>query len=444
MKKYLIFLLPLCISACTKSIETTLSVINDSITIAGDSTKYAYLCYDIDNIRVDSVYTKLDTIIAIEDFLCADYRLAHRMALQDGRLNISLSIPNKIDTTVVFRRDYQSTEKYNTLATGFNYARIIPNTDFATNAPKVRKWLYKNNIKNTPDSIIQKIIEYNQMLEQIENVRAEQITFQSNFIVQDKTPIISTNEQKPLPQLYVESNMLADHYYLFWASDDDELNYLIEWQCTNNFDKGSTTLPSKLKSYRADLSSGTYCIFLVGINNDWDTQICPVGLVCIDNEAPENNYHLLSDIGNDPEGYALIYFKRGIKIQIPNDKAARFRGGATITWGSFEGYGNVLRIPYTFSWWGDVRYIRITNERTSDWGSFLTAPKTIIIDTHKHTSPCNKTYNTYLPDFGDHYLPVEIEDEQGNKNTYTINIATKRVDKNPQINIDNNIYNNNY
>ena len=439
MKKIIFLLVTTLMVACAQPRKTTLSVMNDTITINGDSTKYAYIHYNINDIHIDSVFIRLDTTIAIEDFLYADYGLAYRMALQEGQLNISLSIPNKIDTTVVFRKEYQTPKQYNTIATGFNYAKIIPNTDFVTNAPKVRKWLYSNHIKNTPDSIIGKIIGYHQMLQQIETVRTEQFTFHYVYISQDKAPIISTNEQKPLPQLYVESDMQADYYYLFWASNDSELNYLIEWQCTNNFDKGCRTLPSKLTSYRANSNSGTYCMFLVGINDDWEMQVCPIGLVCIDNEAPENNYHLQANIGNE-----LIYFKQGIKILIPYDKLARFRGGATITYGSFEGHGNVLRIPYTFSWWGDVRYIRITNEKTSDWGSFLTAPKTIVIDTHKYTSPCNKAYNTYLPDFGDHYLPVEIEDEQGNKSTFTINIATKRVDKNPQINIDNNIYNNNY
>lgn len=444
MKKVLFLLVTALMVACTQPLKTTLSVRNDTINIIGDSTKHAYMYYNIDDVHVDSVFIKLDTTMAIEDFLYADYGLAYKMATQNGQLNISLSIPNRIDTMIVFHREYQSPKQYNTIATGFNYAKIIQNTDFAQNAPKVRKWLYSNQIKNTPDSIIEKIIGYNQMLQQIEIVRKEHVTFQNVYILHDKTPIISTNEQKPLPQLYVKTDMAADHYYLFWASNDSELNYLIEWQCTNNFDKGCRTLPSKLTSYRANSNSGTYCIFLVGINDDWETQVCPIGLVCIDNEAPENNYHLLANIGNDPEGYALIYFKQGIKILIPYDKSARFRGGATITYGSFEGHGNVLRIPYTFSWWGDVRYIRITNERTSDWGSFLTAPKTIIIDTHKNSSPHKATFNTYLPNTGDNYLPLEIEDERGNKSAYTINIATRRVDNNPQINIDNNIYNNNY
>ena len=445
MKKYFILFLYIGLIACTKPIQTTIFVTNDTIVVKGDSIKSCYLHYCIENTNCDSIYIKLDTTFSIDDILYADYKIAYKMAMQNGNLTIRLFMQNEFDTTFVIHKEYTSPKQYNTHATGCNYAKIIPNTDFITNAPKVRKWLYKKNIKNIPDSIIERIIGYNQVLKQLEDGRTEYITFQDIFTVQDKTPIISTNEQRPLPQLYVESDMQADHYYLFWASDDSELNYLIEWQCTNNFDKGCTNLPSKLKSYRANSNSGTYCIFLVGINNDWGTQVCPIGLVCIDNESPENySKPLLYNIGDTSEGYALIFIKHGIKILVPHDKSARFSGGATISWGSFEGHGNVLRIPYTFNWWGDVRYIRIINERTSDWDSFLTASKTIVIDTHKYQSPHKATFNTYLPNTGDNYLPLELEDERGNKSTYTINITTHRVNQNPQISIDNNIYNNIY
>ena len=165
--------------------------------------------------------------------------------------------------------------------------------------------------------------------------------------------------------------MQADHYYLFWARDDSELDYLIEWQCTNNFDKGCNTLPSKLQPYRANEISGTYCIFFVGINDDWETQVCPIGLVCIDNEAPIHENFSLPSIRMESDESAITFLKQGIKILISSDKKAEFEGGVTIKWGAFEGHGNVLRIPYTFSWWGDVRYIRITNEKTSDWSSFF-------------------------------------------------------------------------
>ena len=76
--------------ACTQPLKTTLSVRNDKITIIGDSTKHAYMYYNIDDLHVDSVFIKLDTTMAIEDFLYADYGLAYKMATQNPYLCFDL------------------------------------------------------------------------------------------------------------------------------------------------------------------------------------------------------------------------------------------------------------------------------------------------------------------------------------------------------------------
>lgn len=63
--------------------------------------------------------------------------------------------------------------------------------------------------------------------------------------------------------------------------------------------------------------------------------------------------------------------------------------------------------------------------------------KTIVLEDKK--SPYRFTYELDLG-IGDNYIPITVLDKYGNKTEYSLNIPMVAVeDKNPSINIDNNI-----
>ena len=439
MRKYLVLLCGVfLVVACTKTTPTTICIKNDTIYIDFDnSNEQKVMSYSWKNsIKPYKVTLTKDSSIFIQDLLVSDTSLAYHLAKNDGNLQCKFSIEDEIDTTFNILFSLPSKENSNNISVVGTCAPLFSDFTSKTYAPKIRRWLYKHNLNNESDSIIDRIFEYYSFLEK------GRIPIET-YYVEGEIPIIISNPNKMLPQYQIISNMEADNYYVVLARDDNELNYLIEDICTNKHNYPSIkSLPNTIKSYRATLESGLYCAFLIGINEDWSHKIIPFGLICIDNYAPEDVSKIISIPNRKEDDFKWLCFRDKINmtIAIKNGQYPVYQGYAHITFGGFEGQGNVLSVPYTFDWGGDVRYIRITNEKTGDWYSILSAPKTIVIDTKKYTAPFSARFNTYLPT-GDNYLPVEFEDYRGNVTKTTLIISTHTIRNNPQINIDNTIYN---
>lgn len=439
MRKYLVLLCGVfLVVACTKTTPTTISIKNDTIYIDFDkSNKPKVMSYSWGtSMKPYKVTLTKDSVFFIQELLVPDTSLAYHLAKNDGNIQLKFSVEDEIDTTFSFHLPSPSKENSNNISVVGTYAPLYSDFTLKTYAPKIRKWLYKHNLNNESDSIIDRIFEYYSFVEKGR-------THTKTYYAEGEIPIITSNPNKLLPQYQIISNMEADNYYVVLVRDDGELNYLLEDICTNKHNYPSVkSLPNTIKSYRATLESGLYCAFLIGINEDWSHKIIPFGLICIDNYAPEDVRKIISIPNRQEDDLKWLNFKDKINmtIAIKNGQYPVYQGYAHITFGSFEGNGNVLSIPYTFDWGGDIRYIRITNEKTGDWHSILSAPKTIVIDTKKHTAPFSTRFNTYLPT-GDNYLPVEFEDNRGNITKTTLIISTHTIRNNPQINIDNTIYN---
>ena len=441
MRKYFYILFwAISFVACTKTAPTSICVKNDTVYInIGEKNERKLIAYSwgtSNSSRVISITG--DTAIFPLNLMRADTSLAYQLAKNDGNIQLKFFIEDEIDTIFNIALVLPSKDICDNISVVGTCAPLVSSYNSKEYAPKFRKWLYKRNLNNEPDSIIERIYEYYLLLE-----NGRKVTNIKEYCVEGEIPIIVSNTNKMLPQYRITSNMRADNYYVVLARNDKELNFLVEDICTNKANYSSIeSLPNTIKSYRATLESGLYCAFLVGINKNWSHQILPFGLICIDNYAPEDVRKIISIPNRPEEDFKRVTFKDKINIviSIKDSQYPVYQGYAHITFGSFEGQGNVLSVPYTFDWGGDVRYIRITNEKTGDWYSILNAPKTIVIDTKKHTAPYSARFNTYLPT-GDNLLPVEFEDVRGNVTKTTLMISTQAIRNNPQINIDNTIYN---
>ena len=337
------------------------------------------------------------------------YELAYVLAQSDGLLDVHISIPNKLDTTLQCQFKYSDVGKYQAEIISGKFARIIDTFDSENIDIELRKWVYKNKKINIGDTLFNTMRLYLRELSE---------TSISKYVVMDEIPSF-----KDAVSYKVTSDIEADYYYLIACNNDSDLDSFIEEVIARNMYRSKKSLDSPLHCITYKEDSGVQCIFLVGINNDWSSQVVPLGVLSLDDIAPSfcevsNNYK---------KSYTKIKFpKRGFIIV---GKTPKILGACNVTFGDFRGR-NPFEIPYTLTWSGDVSKIIIYNSKSS--------PTTI--DLYGKTSPYHITLSTFLPNIGDNYIKLEAVDKLGNKATTDINIATQRVNNNSIVDIDNNIW----
>lgn len=344
------------------------------------------------------------------------YELAYILAQNGGLMDVHISIPSKLDTTLQCQFKYREIWEHKGEITSGKFAKIVNTFDSEHIDSELRRWVYKNKKVNIGDTLFNAMRLY---------LRELSVTTNSKFVVKGDIPSIQSLSLKNAPYK-VTSDMVADNYFLFACDDDSDLDYFIEEMIARNMTDEKKSLDAPLSCFRLNNAWGAQCFFLVGINNDWSSQVVPLGVISIDSIAP--SFGLYSN--NYDESYTELNFpKRGFTIDVT--KHPKVSGSWNVSFGSFEGY-NPYRIPYTLQWAGDVQRIVIYNKASSPTS----------VDLSTKTSPYHITLATNCPNFGDNYIKIEAFDKLGNKSVTDINIEVEKVNNNsPQINIDNNIWN---
>lgn len=438
MKKTLVALMlsaiSFCFIACNGQPKYDARVENDSLYISFlDTTNLSSvrLLYTVEKIDSGCVWLHKDSVISIKELILSDYESfevvnkteainekAYRLATNNGDISISFRLTGfykkkeeeqKLDYTCHIAPTFRQI-KFARIE-DLKYGKLNNPFEREHYAIPIKKWLYANNIKGVSDSIVDLMSAYKSCYAKI------------NLECDEDLPIYK-NDQIP-KNLSVKSSMSADHYALFLARGDEEVGDFVEWVITNSFKACVSSLEQKVPRYRyanEEENRGIYTIFLVGINNDWSYQTEIIGVVGIDDCPPKLNNYI--------ENHRAVMFF-GDTLVVATNKLPELGGEVWVGFGNFEGYGVYLSVPYTFEWDGDVRYIRLSNPNGSK----------LVIDTHKEDSPYNVRFTTYL-ETGENFVPVELEDERGNITKTHINITTQKVKKEqPNINIDNSIYN---
>ena len=176
--------------------------------------------------------------------------------------------------------------------------------------------------------------------------------------------------------------------------------------------------------------SGPNVLFLVGINKNWKYEALPVGIIVVDDIAPEirarghmptryrglfNSYY---DYGN---GSSLSWSKtitlpsQNMVINIPNISAS-ISSYVSVSYGNFEGndyFG--YNIPFYVSISGDVQSLTIGSHRLN--GSSIKNDECIRLHIRGlHT--------------GDNSLPLTAVDSRGNKSTSSLSIPLVTIRNN--------------
>lgn len=353
------------------------------------------------------------------------------LKLIDNKLVVPLQIVigGTIDTTLFYSYTIKGLKNNSSTIKG-NCATLVSKANNPKNEVNLRRWLYKQN-KYLPDSaFVQFVRIVNDLSEADKNV----------YITNDKIPVLKNFFKT---NYYVNTKIKADKYVLFAASSQQELDDFIEDIIANNFDLTTESVSIPMRCYRKLDSDGYKCIFLIAINKDWTTQIVPLGLVAIDNEAPME----LFSVGNGASNLFSFSVEKEIPsflsfIDIDNtivclpDNCEPIDGYCSVSIADCDGNEIACNVSFDIYFSGDISKVVIHRiGDLAEWNS----KKNFTFNLENEKSPFQTNIKMHLCD-GDNFIPITIYDKHGNYRKTKIK-QTARFTRIPSndINIDNNI-----
>lgn len=418
-------------SGCTNTTQCNYADSKASMKLNGDKVIFhgveprTEIIVSIENIASNRIRLSTDSTISISTALRSLNRaneIALLSAKKGGDINVNLKIENRLDSTVVYKLPTDYIDRHSSNIIGLCAPLELKNSgnDFKV---MQKKWLYKNN-GSLPDSILNKFLGISQYLLK---------TNINEFEIHTQIPIVSSFSGK---QFTVSSDLTANHYVLFAASDQKEIDEFVEEIIANDFELTTKNL-GQMPCYRSLESGGYKCIFLLGINDDWNYSQYPLGVIGIDNLKPiKNNTGQIAYNSKETE----LSFNNNVKILLPSD-IENLNGYFSIDTGNFRGDDAQFKIV----WSGDIESISIKREVHRDYQKYFMRPEVKTIKLSDKNSPYNFVYKLDLA-IGDNFIPITITDKRGNSYSFDFNIPMVRVKDEPNINIDNidnnvNVYN---
>lgn len=358
------------------------------------------------------------------------YDIAFKLAQNNGCINLNIRVDDLLDTTVIYNMPITNTPQYSTNVLQGTCAKLSSSFDAQNIDGDIIKWLFRKNLKNVDD-------------ETICNMRAylQELNFSGfkEYVTQESIPVITSFQGI---NYNISSDLVADNYYLFACKSETEIEEFVEEMVSIKFDGAIHTLSQRMPCYRAENGSGNMCIFLIGINNDWNYRIVPIGLVCIDNIKPfaDRADYLKKTYGVDYESNKsdcskIIISKEHLKVRFP-DNIPTVQGYAFLDTKDWHGNQLSCNVIFEVEFGGDIKSLTLVRE--GNFSKWIGKGKKVI-DLQNEISPYIFTYELHL-EIGDNYLPVILTDLSGNITEFKFNIETQDSNNDsPQINIDNKV-----
>ena len=352
--------------------------------------------------------------------------IALLLAQNNGNISVNLTLPNVFDTTIVFHLDMNDMPEYSTKVLSGKCASLTGVFDAENIESDIIKWLYRKKLKNVGE-------------ETIDNMRLYLKELNSNdykqYVTIEEIPVVTSFKGI---NYKVSSDLVADNYYLFACKYEKDLEEFVEEMVSLKFEGAVHSLSQPISCYRSAESSGTNCIFLVGINKDWNYSVAPVGLISIDDVMPaqiggvrrrgESDMYRFDDAD-------LLLQRNKIIIRMPSQVPC-VTGYANLLTREWSGNGISCNVNFEVIFSGDIKSITLLRE--DNLAKWLGKGKKEI-DLQDKTSPYLFSYELHLED-GDNYVPVIVTDLRGNKMEFQYNVGCESKPNNtPQINIDNNV-----
>lgn len=208
---------------------------------------------------------------------CQDNRieLAYKLA-SNSKLPLVIIADDKYKIDFEYEYFQKHIEKglYAKLAGG-NAACLVKEESIVPKIEDVRKWLYDNN-NFMGDSSIDLIYEIYKDLSYKKS---------NNYCIENGKLIPTIKDFSGI-RYQINTNMIADYYYLFATDDKSDLEIFIRDMVSENFTESLPNTNKAFSCYRSKDKGGLLTMFLIGIDKKWNKQIIPIGMVCIDNKPP--------------------------------------------------------------------------------------------------------------------------------------------------------------
>lgn len=401
-------------------------VADDAITISNESKQSVTLQVVIGNSINISKNIEANKKIPLLNLLKVNkdvyYDIALLLAQGNGDITMNLKLNEVLDTTITYHLKINDVSQYSAKVLTGSCANLSGIFDATNVEGDIIKWLFRKKSKNVGDETINKMRLFLQELNR---------TKYTEYVTRDAIPVMTSFKGIDYA---VSSDLIADNYYLFACKTEKEIEGFVEEMVSVKFDGATHTLNQRMPCYRGASSSGVLCMFLVGINNDWEYKAVPVGLVSIDNKKPISSLNKLG-IMKKEEINDMVLEKSKIKIKMPN-KVPSITGYAFLETKEWGGNGISANVNFSVTFSGDIKSLTI--ERSGNLAKWV-GKDTFVLDLQGKSSPHIFTYELHLED-GDNYVPITITDLRGNKTEFKFNVACTMTRNNSQdINVDNNV-----
>jgi len=364
----------------------------------------------------DTIRLSVENTIKKQDLI----EVAHKLAKQNNIFNVSIRTTRTSDTVFQY--------KYNTIDINpINVAEVLfgPCTGFydvnykRDYHGKIRQWMFKNDL--TPDSLL--IENTNSLLRQFNYSGKNEYSALSTSV-----PIVTS-----LAGLKYRFNaqLDGDYYYLYAYSckSGKPIKSFVESKITQGLSDAHHNLDDEFMCSNNG-GSGPNVLFLIGIDKNWKYEALPVGIVVIDDIAPE-----ISARGHLPARYGSLYGNYSIYntssslswskiitlpsqnmlINIPNIPAS-ISSSVSVLYGDFRGndyFG--YNIPFYVYVYGDVQTLTIGSHKLN--GNSI------------KNGECIRLHIKGLH-IGDNALPLSATDSRGNKSNSSLSIPIVSYQRN--------------
>lgn len=404
----------------------------------GEQINYTY------SAMTDDEFSILEVLKSNKSFY---YDIALLFAQNNSEVTFNLKVSEVVDTTFTYHWDVEDVLTSSTNVIQGKCAKLIDVYDAVNVEEDIIRWLFRNNYKNIGSETINKMRLYLQELNR---------TDYKEYVTKEEIPVLKSFQSI---NYKISSDFVADNYYLFACRSEKEIEEFVEEMVSLKFKGAVRSLKQSLGCYRSPSTSGTVCVFLIGINNDWSYKISPVGLVCIDDVKPI----ILSENDSSENIFSeedIVLGKNKIKVKMPKELPI-FRGWAFLDTRNWSGNNISCNVNFVVYFGGDVKNISLI--RDGNLAKWLGKGKKVIdlqagigypdtfssiveglegqesVSLPEVAGTSIFTYELHLEE-GDNYVPIILTDLRGNETKYKFNVRCKsESNDNSQINIENSV-----
>lgn len=396
-------------NAVIQIIQTDTAAHDSAFIIIGDVYKEFVPIKDTIRLSVEKTLKNLNQI-----------EVAHKLAKQNYIFDVSIRTTRTDDTLFQY--------KYNTFdIKPINVADVLSgpcmglyDVNYKRDYHgKIRQWIFKNDL--TPDSSI--IENTNSILRQFNYSGKNEYSALSSSI-----PIVTSLTGL---KYRFKAQLGGDYYYLYAYSCNSgtPIKSFVESKITKGLTDAHHSLDDEF-TCNNNGGSGPNVLFLIGIDKNWKYEALPVGIVVIDDIAPE-----ISARGHMPTRYRSLYGNystynsssslswsktitlpsQNLLINIPNISAS-ISSSVSVSYGDFEGsdyFG--YNIPFYVYVYGDVQAVTIGSHKLN--GNSI------------RNGECIRLHIKKLH-IGDNALPLSATDSRGNKSNGSLSIPIVSIRRN--------------